>query len=185
MADDLENVRAWYVVQVVNGMEYGAQRNIEQRIKSMHMEDYVFQVFVPETTRQEKNKKGVLKTITEKLYPGYVFIDMIVTDDSWFVVRNTPLVTGFLGSSGGGAKPVPLTKEEIADVFRQAGVKLALNIDYKVGDHVKAISGSFAGQELEVLAIDEDKQIVTVAVEIFGRVNEQDLRMDEVEAIKE
>ncbi len=184
MADGFENVRAWYVVQVVNGMEYAAKRNIEQRIKSLHMEDYVFQVFVPETTRQEKNKKGVVKTVTEKLYPGYTFIDMIVTDDSWFIVRNTPLVTGFLGSSGGGAKPVPLTKDEIGNIFRQAGVKLELNIDYKVGDTVKVISGSFAGQELEVLEIDEDKQIVKVAVEIFGRQNEQELRMDEVEAIK-
>lgn len=184
MSEENELERAWYVLQVVGGMEYAAKRNIEQRVISMHLEDYVFQVFIPETSHQEKNKKGELKTVVEKIYPGYVYIDMIVTDDSWFIIRNTPLVTGFLGSSGGGAKPVPLTPEEIALVFRQAGLKLELTLDFKVGDKVKVISGGFENQELEVLAIDEEKQMVTVAVEFLGRQTTQELRLDEVKAIK-
>ncbi len=181
---DLENKRAWYVIKVVNGMEYAAKRNIEQRIITQHMTDYIFEIFIPEITKQEKNKKGELKEVVEKIYPGYAFIDMIVTDDSWFIVRNTPLVTGFLGSSGGGAKPVPLTNEEIGNIFRQVGKKMELNIDFKVGDKVHVISGNFADQDLEVLEIDEENQMVTVAVELFGRVTSQPLRLEEVKAIK-
>ena len=99
-----ENERAWYVVQSYSGMEQAAKRNLERRIVSMNMQDYIFRVLIPETTRYEKKKNGELKEIVEKVYPGYIFVDMIVTDESWFVVRNTPMVTGFLGSSGRSAR---------------------------------------------------------------------------------
>ena len=119
MAVDFENMRAWYVVQTYSGMEYAAKRNLDRRIVSMNMEDYIFQVLIPEEKRYEKKKNGELKEIVERIYPGYLFVDMIVTDDSWWVVRNTPMVSGFLGSSGGGAKPVPIPEEEMLCKLRK------------------------------------------------------------------
>ena len=101
-----ENERAWYVIQSYAGCENAAKTNLERRIKSLNMEDYIFRVLIPETVRVEKKKNGELKEVVEKPFSGYVFVDMIVTDETWFMVRNTPMVTGFLGSSGGGAKPV-------------------------------------------------------------------------------
>lgn len=184
MAVDFENMRAWYVVQTYSGMEYAAKRNLDRRIVSMNMEDYIFQVLIPEEKRYEKKKNGELKEIVERIYPGYLFVDMIVTDDSWWVVRNTPMVSGFLGSSGGGAKPVPLPNDEIIPILKQCGLKLEIQVDFKVGDVVSVVSGTFAGQEATVESFDVDKQIVTVLVDFFGRQTPQELRFDEVEVIK-
>ena len=160
MASEFENMRAWYVVQTYSGMEYAAKRNLDRRIVSMNMENYIFQVLIPEEKRYEKKKNGELKEIVERIYPGYLFVDMIVTDDSWWVVRNTPMVSGFLGSSGGGAKPVPLPNDEIIPILQQCGLKLEIEVDFKVGDVVKVISGTFAGQDATVESFDVEKQIV-------------------------
>ena len=184
MAVDFENMRAWYVVQTYSGMEYAAKRNLDRRIVSMNMEDYIFQVLIPEEKRYEKKKNGELKEIVERIYPGYLFVDMIVTDDSWWVVRNTPMVSGFLGSSGGGAKPVPLPNDEIIPILQQCGLKLEIEVDFKVRDVVNVISGIFAEQEATVESLDVEKQIVTVLVDFFGRQTPQELRFDEIEVIK-
>ncbi len=184
MAADFENMRAWYVVQTYSGMEYAAKRNLDRRIVSMNMENYIFQVLIPEEKRYEKKKNGELKEIVERIYPGYLFVDMIVTDDSWWVVRNTPMVSGFLGSSGGGAKPVPLPNDEIIPILKQCGLKLEIQVDFKVGDVVNVVSGTFAGQEATVESLDVEKQIVTVLVDFFGRQTPQELRFDEIEVIK-
>lgn len=184
MASEFENMRAWYVVQTYSGMEYAAKRNLDRRIVSMNMEDYIFQVLIPEEKRYEKKKNGDLKEIVERIYPGYLFVDMIVTDDSWWVVRNTPMVSGFLGSSGGGAKPVPLPNDEIIPILKQAGLKLEIEVNFKVGDVVNVISGTFAGQSATVESIDIEKQIVTVLVDFFGRQTPQELRFDEIEVEK-
>lgn len=108
---------------------------------------------------------------------------MIVTDESWFIVRNTPMVTGFLGSSGGGTKPVPLPADEINPILRMAGISLATELKFKVGDTVQVISGTFAGQEVVVEEIDVEQQIVTVLVEVFGRQTPQELHIDEVKPL--
>ena len=184
MAADFENMRAWYVVQTYSGMEYAAKRNLDRRIVSMNMENYIFQVLIPEEKRYEKKKNGELKEIVERIYPGYLFVDMIVTDDSWWVVRNTPMVSGFLGSSGGGAKPVPLPNDEIIPILKQCGLKLEIQVDFKVGDVVNVVSGTFAGQEATVESLDVEKQMVTVLVDFFGRQTPQELRFDEIELIK-
>ncbi|MBQ4570165.1 MAG: transcription termination/antitermination factor NusG [Bacilli bacterium] len=184
MAADFENMRAWYVVQTYSGMEYAAKRNLDRRIVSMNMENYIFQVLIPEEKRYEKKKNGELKEIVERIYPGYLFVDMIVTDDSWWVVRNTPMVSGFLGSSGGGAKPVPLPNDEIIPILKQCGLKLEIQVDFKVGDVVNVVSGTFAGQEATVESLDVEKQMVTVLVDFFGRQTPQELRFDEIEVIK-
>lgn len=181
---NFENERAWYVVQSYSGCESAAKRNLERRVESMNMQDYIFRVLIPETIRQEKKKNGEIKEIAEKIYPGYIFVDMIVTDESWFVVRNTPMVTGFLGSSGGGTKPVPLPPDEIIPILRSAGVQLEVEAKFKVGDIVNVLVGTFAGQEVTVESIDVENQIVTVLVEVFGRQTPQELHFDEVEPIK-
>lgn len=184
MEQEQEVFRAWYVVQTYSGLEAAAKRNIEQRIISLNMQDYIFQVLIPEKTRQEKNKKGEFVDVVEKIYPGYLFIDMIVTDDSWFIVRNTPMVTGFLGSSGGGAKPVPLPDEEIIPILKECGIKLGVQIQFKVGDTVRVLSGLYAGQEVVVDSIDFDNEEVTILVEMFSTLTPQILSFNEVEAIK-
>lgn len=182
---DYENERAWYVIQSYAGMEQAAKRNLERRIVSMNMQDYIFRVLIPETSHQEKKKNGEMKEVVEKIFPGYIFVDMIVTDESWFVVRNTPMVTGFLGSSGGRSKPVPLPNDEIIPILRQCGVSIEIQIDFKVGDTVNIVSGTFAGQTAIVESIDMENQNVTVLVDFFGRQTPNELRFDEIKAIKE
>ena len=180
-----ENERAWYVVQSYSGMEQAAKRNLERRIESMNMKDYIFRVLIPETIRYEKKKNGEMKEVVEKVYPGYIFVDMIVTDESWFVVRNTPMVTGFLGSSGGGAKPVPLLNDEIIPILKQCGITLEIEAEFKVGDVVDVISGTFVGQEATVEEIDIENQTVVVLVDFFGRSTPNTLRFDQIKVKKQ
>ena len=181
---DYENERAWYVIQSYSGCENAAKVNLERRIKSMNMENYIFQVLIPETVRYEKKKNGEMKEIVEKQFPGYIFVDMIVTDESWFIVRNTPMVTGFLGSSGGGAKPVPLTNDEIIPILKECGITIEIDIKFKVGDTVTIVSGNFMGQTAVVEKIDMENQIATVLVDLFGRQTAHEVRFDEIQPIE-
>lgn len=174
------NERAWYVVQTYSGMENAAKRNLENRVESMGMSDCIFNVLVPETKDFEKKKNGELKEIIVKPYPGYVFIDMIVTDESWFMVRNTPMVTGFLGSSGGGAKPVPLQDDEIIPILKMCGISTQKNFAGKPGDLVKINAGTFSGQEGVIDSIDTQKEIVKVLINVFGRQTVAELEYNEV-----
>lgn len=177
---NFDNERAWYVVQSYSGCENVAKTNLERRITSMNMENYIFRVLVPETIRQERKKNGEMREVVEKQFPGYIFVDMIVTDESWFVVRNTPMVTGFLGSSGGGAKPVPLPNDEIIPILRSAGISIDVPVKFKVGDRVKILTGTFTGKEVTIESIDVEKQQVTVFIEFFGRQTPQELGFDEI-----
>lgn len=174
------NDRAWYVVQTYSGMENAAKRNIENRVESMGMSDCIFNVLVPETKDYEKKKNGELKEVIIKPYPGYVFIDMIVTDESWFMVRNTPMVTGFLGSSGGGAKPVPLQDDEIIPILKMCGVSTQKNFAGKPGDRVRINTAPFDGQEGVIDSIDPEKEIVKVLINVFGRQTVAELGYQEV-----
>ena len=182
---DYENERAWYVIQSYAGCENAAKNNLVRRIKSMNMENYIFQVLIPETIRYEKKKNGEMKEVVERQYPGYIFVDMIVTDESWFVVRNTPMVTGFLGSSGGGAKPVPLTDEEIIPILKMCGITIETNVKFKVGDTVQILNGNFTGQIGTVDSIDYDNQVVTVLVDFFGRQTPTEVHFDEVKLFED
>ncbi len=177
--------RAWYIIQSYAGCENAAKNNLVRRIKSMNMEDYIFQVLIPEVTHEEKKKNGEVKTVVERVYPGYIFVDMIVTDDSWFIVRNTPMVTGFLGSSGGGAKPVPLTDEEIIPVLKMCGITIESNAKFKVGDTVQILNGNFAGQIGTVDSMDAETKTVTVLVDFFGRQTPTEVHFDEVKLFEE
>lgn len=107
------NNRRWYIVQTYSGFENSVKEDLERRIDSMGMKEYIFQTLIPEETVIETKADGSKKEKVKKMFPGYIFVEMIVTDDSWFVVRNTPKVTGFLGSSGGGTKPVPVPEMKL------------------------------------------------------------------------
>ena len=182
--EDTDNERAWYIIQSYAGMEYAAKRNLERRIVSMNMEDYIFNVLIPEEVHMEKKAKGEMKEVIENPYPGYIFVDMIVTDESWFIVRNTPMVTGFLGSSGGGAKPVPLTNDEIIPILKECGISIEVEINFKVGDTVTIISGNFMGQTAVVEKIDMETQTAIVLVDLFGRQTANEVRFDEIQPIE-
>lgn len=184
MVDMDNNERAWYIVQTFSGCENAAKVNIENRAESMGMQDLIFQVLVPEVKHMETNKKGKKKEVITKPYPGYVFIDMIVTDESWFMVRNTQMVTGFLGSSGGGAKPVPLSPEEIVPVLKMCGMTTEESFGAKVGDKVKIVAGAFSGQYGTVDVIDLEKKTVKVLIDFFGRATPAELHFNEVEIIR-
>lgn len=182
--DEEDNERAWYIIQSYVGMEYAAKRNLERRIVTMNMEDYIFNVLVPEEIHKEQKANGEFKEVIENPYPGYIFVDMIVTDESWFIVRNTPMVTGFLGSSGGRAKPVPVPPQEMIPILKKNGVNIQVDIKFNVGDTVKVLNETFYGQEATVEKIDAENQIVTVLIDMFGRQTPSELRFDEVEPLK-
>jgi len=175
--------RRWYVVQTYSGFENSVKLNLERRIESMQMEDRIFQVMIPEELKIEKKADGSTKEKMVKVFPGYVFLEMEVTDDSWFVVRNTPGVTGFLGSSGGGTKPVPLPPEEINPILKKCGLMEAPKIDVEIGEKVRVATGPFLNQIGTVDAIDFEKQEITVLVDMFGRQTPVELDFEDIEKV--
>ena len=175
--------RRWYCVQTYSGFESSVKMNLERRIESMQMEDKIFQVMIPEELKIEKKADGTTKEKMVKMYPGYVFLEMIVTDDSWFVVRNTPGVTGFLGSSGGGTKPVPVSDDEILPILKKCGLMEVPKFDIELGEKVRVATGPFSGQIGTVDDIDEEKQVVTVLVDMFGRHTPVELDFQDVDKV--
>ena len=175
--------RRWYVVQTYSGFENSVKLNLERRIESMQMEDRIFQVMIPEELKVEKKADGTIKEKMVKIFPGYVFLEMEVTDDSWFVVRNTPGVTGFLGSSGGGTKPVPLPPEEINPILKKCGLMEAPKINVEIGEKVRVATGPFLNQIGTVDSIDAEKQEITVLVDMFGRQTPVELGVMDIEKV--
>ncbi len=161
--------KRWYIAQTSAGFENSVKTNLERRIKSMGMEEYIFQAFIPEVLELEVKADGKKVEKLKKMFPSYVFVEMIVTDESWFVVRNTPGCTGFLGSSGGGTKPVPLSSEEITPILKKCGKLEEVEFEGKIGDKVLIIEGPFKGQIGVVDRIDNSNQKLVVLVYLFGR----------------
>lgn len=162
----IEEGRNWYVIHTYAGYENAVMRNLKQRIESLGMEDKIFNVLVP-TEKKIKIKAGKRIEEEEKIYPGYILVDMIVTDDSWYVVRNTPRVTGFVGA---GVYPVPIDKNEIDNLFkRMDSGTVKHNIDLMVGDAIKIVDGPFKDLEGKVNEVDEERGKVKVLVSMFGR----------------
>jgi len=158
--------RNWYVVHTYAGYENTVMRNLKQRIESLGMEDKIFNVIVP-TEKKIKIKGGKRIEEEEKIYPGYILVDMILTDDSWYVVRNTPRVTGFVGS---GVYPVPMNKAEVETLFnRMSADKVTHTINLLENDAVLIIDGPFKELEGKVSEIDEERGKVKVLVNMFGR----------------
>lgn len=158
--------RRWYVLHTYSGYEENVARNLKQRIESMDMEDKIFNVLIP-TENKIRIKNGKRKVVTEKIFPGYVLVEMIVTDDSWYVVRNTPNVTGFVGS---GTTPTPISDEEVKQLMQRMGVaEPKYKIDVQVSSPVRIIDGPFKDFEGKVSELDEARGKVKVLVSMFGR----------------
>lgn len=158
--------RAWYVIHTYSGYEDNVARNLKQRIESMDMQDLIFDVMVP-IEKKIKIKAGKRTVVEEKIYPGYVLVEMIVTDASWYVVRNTPNVTGFIGL---GTTPTPVDPAEIEALKKRMGVaEPKYKIDVKSGDPVKIVDGPFKDFDGKVSEVDEGKGKIKVFVSIFGR----------------
>lgn len=158
--------RSWYVLHTYSGYEDNVSRNLKQRIESMDMQDFIFDVMVP-IEKKIKIKSGKRTIIEERIYPGYVLVDMIVTDASWYVVRNTPNVTGFIGL---GTTPTPVDPREIELLKKRMGVsEPKYKMDVKEGETVKIIDGPFKDFDGKVSEVDEEKGRVKVLVSIFGR----------------
>jgi len=162
----IEQGRNWYAIHTYSGYEDAVARNLKQRIESLGMENKIFNVIVPKE-KKIKMKRGKREVIEEKIYPGYVLVEMIVTDDSWYVVRNTPRVTEFIGS---GTTPVPLAKEEIDNLQKRMGVEEPeYKIELEAGEAVKITDGPFKDFEGKVSEIDTEKGKIKVLVSMFGR----------------
>lgn len=158
--------RRWYTVHVYSGYEETVAEDLKQRVESMDMSDKIFNIMVP-TEKRIKIKNGRRKTIREKIFPGYVLVEMIVTDDSWYVVRNTPHVTGFIGS---GTTPISLSDEEIKSIQKRMGVEEPkYKIDIDPGMPVRIVDGPFKGFEGKVSEVDEEKGRIKVLISVFGR----------------
>lgn len=164
---ELQVGRNWYAIHTYAGYENAVQRNLKQRIESLGMQDKIFDVIVP-TEKNIKIKGGKRVEVEEKVYPGYVLVDMIVTDDSWYVVRNTPRVTGFVGA---GVNPVPVSPEEIDRLLgrmkKEEGAKHA--IDMQVGETILITDGPFKDLEGKVNSVDKERGKINVLVSMFGR----------------
>lgn len=158
--------RQWYAIHTYSGYENAVVRNLKQRIESLGMEDKIFEVIVPKE-KKIKMKAGKRAEVEEEIYPGYVLVNMIYDPDSWYVVRNTPRVTGFVGA---GVVPVPLNTEEIDALFHRMGSKTVKHtIDLAVGESVVITDGPFKELEGRVGEVDEERGRVKVMVPMFGR----------------
>jgi len=162
----IEQEKNWYVIHTYSGYEDAVAKNLKQRIESLGMEHAIFNVIVPKE-KKIKIKNGKRKTVEEKIYPGYVLVQMVVTDESWYVVRNTPRVTGFLGA---GTTPIPVSPTEMADLMKRMEMgEPEFTIDFEVGATVKVVDGPFKGFEGKVSEIDKERGKIKVLVNMFGR----------------
>ncbi|PTL38478.1 transcription termination/antitermination protein NusG [Alkalicoccus saliphilus] len=173
----------WYVVHTYSGYENKVKTNLEKRVESMDMVDKIFRVLVP-VEEETEIKNGKSKQVTKKVFPGYVIVEMVMTDDSWYVVRNTPGVTGFVGSSGAGSKPTPLLPEEAEAILKQMGVASPKQeVDFEIKEPVKVKEGPFADFTGTIEDISAEKQKLKVHVNMFGRETPVELDFNQVEKI--
>lgn len=169
----------WYVIHTYSGYEENVAHNLRQRIESLGMEDKIFEVLVPKE-KKIKIKNGKRKVVEEKIFPGYVLVSMIVTDDSWYVVRNTPNVTGFVGT---GTTPTPIDEKEMKNLQRRMGIEEpTYNIDVEVGETVRIVDGPFKELEGKVAEVDSENGKVKVMVSMFGR--ETPIELDSLQVKK-
>lgn len=176
----METNKAWYVLHTYSGYENKVKENIDLRKESMAMGENIFRVVVPEEEVTEM-KDGEAKTKTQKTFPGYVLVEMVMSDEAWFIVRNTPGVTGFVGSHGAGSKPAPLLEEEI-DFILGVGDRPSepVTLNVAVGDRVEITDGAFSGLAGVIEAIDMDSEKIKVLIEMFGRETVAELDFNQV-----
>ena len=170
--------KEWYVVNTYSGHENKVKEKLEMRASSMGMEDYIYRVVVPE--QKEIDEKG--KEKSKKMFPGYILVEMVMNDEAWFIVRNTPGVTGFIGSSGKGAKPFPLTPMEVDKILGSMGMsRLEIGNSLNVEDVVKVIAGPFANMFGKVKTLDMENQKIEVLLDLFGQETSVELGLNEIE----
>ncbi|GEP23118.1 transcription termination/antitermination protein NusG [Lentilactobacillus diolivorans] len=175
--------KKWYVLHTYSGYENKVKLNLDSRKQSMGMEDYIFRTVVPEEEEHEV-KNGKDKVKMEKTFPGYVLVEMIMTDQTWYIVRNTPGVTGFIGSHGQGSKPTPLLPDEVDSILKQVGMSAKHEtLDVNVGDIVKIVDGAFTGLDGKVTEIDNEKMRLKVNIEMFGRETSTELEFNQVDTV--
>ena len=177
---ETEGARNWYAIHTYAGYENVVLRNLKQRIDSLGMNEKIFNVIVP-VEKKIKIKGGKRVEVEEKIYPGYVLVDMIVTDDSWYVVRNTPRVTGFVGA---GVNPVPLKSDEVEYLFKKMDAGSAKHtIDMEIGESIRITDAPFKDLEGKISAVDQDRGKIKVLVSMFGRETPVELDFLQVKKI--
>ena len=177
--------KQWYVVNTYSGHENKVKEKLEMRAESMDMKDYIFRVVVPEQKVVEE-KDGVTKEKVKKMFPGYVLVEMVMSDEAWFVVRNTPGVTGFIGSSGKGAKPTPLQPYEVDNILRNMGIsRLDVDKELEVGTKVKIIAGAFSGMYGTISSLDLPNQKLELNVDLFGQETSVEVELSQIEIAKD
>ncbi|MFB9861176.1 transcription termination/antitermination protein NusG [Salinicoccus siamensis] len=173
----------WYAVHTYSGYENKVKKNLEARLESMNMQDQIFRVIIPEE-EETTVKDGKRKTAMKKTFPGYVLVELIMTDESWYIVRNTPGVTGFVGSQGAGSKPNPLLPEEVKFILKQMGMaERTVDFEVEVGESINIVDGPFKNQMGEIRSIDEEHYKLTVLVEMFGRETPVEVEFDQIEKL--
>lgn len=180
MPKQIEQGRRWYAIHTYAGYEENVATNLRQRIESFGLADKIFNVLVP-TEKRIKFKSGRRRTVTEKMFPGYVLVEMIVDDDSWYVVRNTPGVTGFVGS---GTIPVPISEKEMKIILKRMQIEEPkYKIELSPGTPVRVVEGPFKNFEGKVNEVDEEKGRIKVLINVFGRETPLDLDFLQVKKI--
>ena len=175
--------KKWYVVNTYSGHEKKVQEKLLMRTESMGMQDYIFRVIVPEQEETEV-KDGVTKTKVKKLFPGYILVEMIMTDEAWYIVRNTPGVTGFIGSSGKGAKPTPLQPQEVDKILHVMGIsRIDIDKELDKGTKVNIIGGPFTGMFGVIEEIDMENQKIVLNVDLFGQETQVEVDFDQISKI--
>ena len=176
--------KEWYVVNTYSGHEQKVKEKLEQRTVSMGFQDNIFRVIIPETTEVEV-KDGVKKEKTKKMFPGYVLVEMIMSDEAWYVVRNTPGVTGFIGSSGHKAKPTPLMPQEIDRILGTMGMsRVNIESEMQVGSKVTIVDGPFNGMTGIVDNIDIENNRLNVLIDLFGQETPVEVELFQVNKLQ-
>ena len=173
--------RRWYVVNTYSGHENKVKENLEKRVESMGLQDVLFQIVIPEHVETEI-KDGVKKTKVKKLFPGYILVEMIMTDEAWYIVRNTPGVTGFIGSSGKGAKPTPLQPSEVDHILKNMGIsRIDIDKELQPGTKVKIIGGPFTGMYGVIEEVDSTNEKIVLNVDLFGQETQVEVELTQIE----
>lgn len=184
MAGMNDEGRQWYVVNTYSGHENKVKENLIKRVESMGLQDYLFNIVIPEHTEAEI-KDGKKINVTKNMFPGYVLVEMIMTDEAWYIVRNTSGVTGFIGSSGGGAKPFPLQKGEVEPILKKMGIRSEIvNLNFGLGDDVKVVSGPMANKIGKVEVIDMDKQEAKILIDMMGTLVPMEIELAQLEKME-
>lgn len=175
--------KQWYVVNTYSGHENKVKEKLEMRAESMGMQDYIYRVVVP-MEKVKETKNGVEKEKEKKMFPGYILVEMVMSDEAWYVVRNTPGVTGFIGSSGKGAKPTPLQPYEVDKILNSMGIaRMDIDKDLVSGTKVSIISGPFKDMYGKVDYVDSETGKVNLLIDLFGQETSVEVELSQIQKI--